>query len=105
MARNRPKSGEPVQSETKVSRLAGFGSRSDKQSRFDWGEADPVLIAGVVVAVTRHGGLASFGYTRDGGAGTLTVFLDDEKSTEYFKPAEDCDQKLGQVVDYFYNLP
>lgn len=104
MARTRPKSDKPVSEARAVSRLAGFGSGSGQQPGFDWGEADPVLIAGVVVSVTRHGGLASFGYTRDGGAGTLTVFLDNERSTEYFKPTEDCDQKLAAVVDYFANI-
>jgi hypothetical protein len=58
-----------------------------------------------VVSVTRHGGLASFGYTRDGGAGTLTVFLDNERSTEYLKPGADVDAQLGEIVDYFHNLP
>lgn len=104
MARTRPKTEKPASEGATRSRLAGFGAGSAQSSGFDWGEADPVLIAGVVVSVTRHGGLASFGYTRDGGAGTLTVFLDNERSTEYFKPTEDCDQKLAQVVDYFANL-
>ena len=104
MARTRPTSKQPTTEGQAVSRLAGFGTSGAKSTGFDWGEADPVLIAGVVVSVTRHGGLASFGYTRDGGAGTLTVFLDNERSTEYFKPTEDCDQKLAQVVDYFANL-
>lgn len=104
MARKRPQIRQPDAERPTRSRLAGFGSSNNQSGAFDWGEADPVLIAGVVVSVTRHGGLASFGYTRDGGAGTLTVFLDNERSTEYFKPAEDCDAKLAQVVDYFANL-
>lgn len=105
MARKRPQISQSDGQGTTRSRLAGFGSSNNQSGAFDWGEADPVLIAGVVVSVTRHGGLASFGYTRDGGAGTLTVFLDNERSTEYFKPTEDCDQKLASVVDYFHNLP
>jgi len=105
MARKRPTSGTTGSTEgQKPSRLAGFGSGADKSMRFDWGEADPVLMAGVVVAITRHGGLASFGYTRDGGAGSLTVFLGDERSTEYFKSSEDVDAKLGEIVDYFHNM-
>lgn len=104
MARKRPSSRQSDAEGAKVSRLAGFGNSGGQSTGFDWGEADPVLIAGVVVSVTRQGGLASFGYTRDGGAGTLTVFLDNERSTEYFKPTEDCDQKLAAVVDYFANL-
>lgn len=104
MARKRPTNREPAAEGQARSRLAGFGSGTGQSGTFDWGEADPVLLAGVVVSVTRHGGLASFGYTRDGGAGTLTVFLDNERSTEYFKPTEDCDAKLAQVVDYFANL-
>lgn len=104
MARNRPKTAGADTGARQASRLAGFGSSSNQSGAFDWGEADPVLISGVVVSVTRHGGLASFGYTRDGGAGTLTVFLDNERSTEYFKPTEDCDAKLASIVDYFANL-
>lgn len=104
MARNRPKTSQSDAQGATRSRLAGFGSSGNQSVSFDWGEADPVLVAGVVVSITRHGGLASFGYTRDGGAGTLTVFLDNERSTEYFKPSEDCDQKLASIVDYFANL-
>jgi len=105
MARKRPTEKKPDGAGQTVSRLAGFGSGSHESGSFDWGEADPVLISGVVVSVTRHGGLASFGYTRDGGAGTLTVFLDNERSTEYFKPTDDTDAKLAGIVDFFANLP
>lgn len=104
MGRKRPTTEKSAPTGQSVSRLAGFGSSNNQSVSFDWGEADPVLLAGVVVSVTRHGGLASFGYTRDGGAGTLTVFLDNERSTEYFKPSEDSDRKLGEIVDYFHNL-
>lgn len=105
MARNRPKSGNAAKEETRpANRLAGFGSRRGQSNAFDWGNADPVLLAGVVVSVSRHGGLASFGRTSDGGAGTVTVFLDNDRSTEYIKPTEDLDEKLAEILDYFANL-
>ncbi len=104
MARKRPNSREQTEVGTKVPRLAGLGDGHGKFQNVDWGEADTVLIAGVVVSVTRLGGLASFGYTRDGGAATLTLFLDGDRTTVYIKPSEDLDARLAQVVDYFNNL-
>jgi len=105
MARTRPRSTDKAQEpkEAKPNRLAGFGNGSGESSRADWGAAEPLLVAAVVVSVTRLGGLASFGYTRDGGALSLTVFLDDDRSTQYIKPHEDVDEKLAEIVDYFTN--
>lgn len=104
MARQRPTKRQPDGQGTAPSRLAGFGARVGEFKGFQWGEADTVLLAGLVVAVTRLGGLASFGVTRDGGAGTITVFLDEERSTEYIKPTEDVDEKLAAAIDYFDSL-
>lgn len=105
MARKRPRTSVDESGTGKrVSRLAGFGGGTDQRKGADWGEADPVLLAGLVVCVTRLGGLCSFGYTSDGGACTVTVFLDGERATTYIKPAEDIDQVLAAAVDYFHNL-
>lgn len=104
MARQRPSGKEGQAGQHRADRLAGFGDRASKSVRFSWGHADPVLMAGVVVAVTSRGGLASFGVTREGGAGTLTVFLDSDKSTAYVKPGDDVDAFLAEAVDYFANL-
>lgn len=88
----------------KVSRLAGLGGSGGVTGEFDWSAGEPFQMASVVVAVTRRGGLASFGRTRDGGAGTVTIFLDDEKSTVYIKADSDVYGELEKIVGFLDSL-
>lgn len=103
--RRRP-SGQEIRGEAgissgKASRLSGLGvSSHDTLPRADWGEALPELMASVVVSITRLGGLASFGRTSKGNALSLTLFLDDEKTTVYINPDMDVDAELEKVVVY-----
>lgn len=105
MARKRPTQVNQASQEAAVSRLRGLGSAHEETSRFSWTEALPELVAAVVISVARRGGLASFGATRDGGAGTVTIFLDGDRTTVYIKPSESVDDKLAEIVDFMSNIP
>jgi len=83
-----------------VSRLAGLSGGDGQRSGADWGAAMPELVASLVVAVTRIGGLASFGRTSDGGAVTITIFLDGERTTLYVKPSQNLDEELEKAIIY-----
>lgn len=74
---------------------------NDEGTKADWGTADPRAIAAVVTACTRRGGACSFGTSRDGGAFSLTFFLDGQREQLWFNGKADIDAELEQV---FYLL-
>lgn len=78
--------------------LAGKGGQSGKA---DWSSADPRWIAGVVHAITRVGGAVSFGYSRDGGAYSLSIMLDGDRETLWFNGGCDIDDELEGVYATF----
>lgn len=84
-------------------RLAGLLGRTGGTGtgQADWGTADPRWIQAVIVAVSRIGGLASFGYSRDQGAYNLTILLDGERETLWFNQNADLDLELEQVFEAF----
>lgn len=86
--------------EKRSSRLAGLGNARGERAGADWGACMPELLASVVVAVSRVGGLASFGRTSDQGALSVTIFLDGERTTVYIKPSEDVDAELEKIIIY-----
>lgn len=87
-----------------VSRLSGLGNGSTQLSGFDWSQAEPGILLAVVISTSRQGGLASFGRTRDGGAGTVTIFLDNDKTTVYIKPDQDVYGELEKIVGFLDSL-
>lgn len=88
-------------------RLANLLGRTGAQGRgsADWGTADPRWIQAVIVAVSRIGGLASFGLSRDQGAYNLTILLDGERETLWFNQGADLDQELEAVYELFNTMP
>lgn len=67
----------------------------------DWSLANPQRIFEVVRAVTASGCAVTFGYTKDGGACTLTILADGETDTEYIRPTEDMDYALQTLIEDF----
>ncbi len=80
------------------SRLARLGELSQQSGTADWGEALPENVAAVVMGVTRLGGAASFGLSRDKGAYNLTLFLDGERTTLWFNGDAALDEELTKVI-------
>jgi len=65
----------------------------------DWGNADALLIAAAIVAVTRDGSAIRFGYTRDLGAYAVGFYENGLSETEYVSPNDDIDTFLKGVID------
>lgn len=78
--------------------LADTGQQTGKA---DWSSADPRWVAGVVHVVTRVGGAVSFGYSRDGGAYSLSIMLDGDRETLWFNGGADIDTELEGVYATF----
>lgn len=88
-----------VDNEGRLKRLlAGTGQQTGKA---DWSAADPRWIAGVVHAITRVGGAVSFGYSRDGGAYSVSIMLDGDRETLWFNGGADIDAELEAVYATF----
>jgi hypothetical protein len=63
----------------------------------DWGDTDPRWIAAIVVKITSMGGACTFGLSRDGGAHSLTLMLNQERETLWFNGDADLDGELEKV--------
>jgi len=72
-----------------------------KGAEADWSTVDAGRIFEVVRAVTATGCAVTFGYTKDGGACTITVLADGETDTTYIRPTEDMDYALQTLIEDF----
>lgn len=77
-------------------RLAAFGTRGPAEGA-DWGTCDGELLAAVVVEITSQGGAVIFGLSRDLGAHSVTLMLDDERETLWFNGSADLDEELRMI--------
>lgn len=67
----------------------------------DWTGADPRWVAAVVTAVTGQGGAVSFGYSRDGGAYSVGVFLDGDRETLWINGSAEINDELEAIWHMF----
>lgn len=96
------KNGKGRGSVDNAGRLKTLLNKDGKASgKADWSAADPRWVAGVVHVVTRTGGAVSFGYSRDGGAYSLSIMLDGERETLWFNGGADIDAELEGVYAMF----
>lgn len=73
--------------------------RSAPSSGGDWGSCTAERMQAVVVGITALGGAVTFGLSRDGGAHSLTLLLDDSRQTLWFNGDADLDDELVTVID------
>lgn len=67
----------------------------------DWGLASADRLLRLVASATNAGDIISFGYTRDGGAYTVTIFDGSDRFVEYCRPTESVDDFLEMLrIDY-----
>ena len=71
----------------------------------DWQSADPETVLRAIAAVGFKGGAIRFGYSRDGGAYAIGIYLSNDKYTEYIRPHEDIDQYLRDLIEDMASLP
>ncbi|KKL06180.1 hypothetical protein LCGC14_2598630 [marine sediment metagenome] len=64
----------------------------------DWGTAESEKLKSVVVMVTALGGAVTFGMSRDNGAHSLTLMLDDHRETLWFNGDADLGEALDEVA-------
>ncbi len=78
-------------------RLEAF-ARSGPAGGADWGDCDPDRLQGVLVGITRLGGAVTFGLSRDKGAHSLTLMLDDNRQTLWFNGDANLNEELDAVL-------
>lgn len=91
---------------TNVARsLDGLGSGKDTPGGADYAETDFTWVAGIIIEITRRGGAASFGLSRDKGAYNVTLFLDGARKTVWISSSEEVNARLEEIVHYLASLP
>lgn len=67
----------------------------------DYAVLDSEILAELIEAFTRTGGVVGFGYTRDGGAYYISYFADGERDAIYIRPTEDVEARLVDEIKYW----
>ena len=67
----------------------------------DWHNADAALVLQLVCVVAVEGGAVRFGYTRDGGAYSIGLYLGTDSKTYYCNDAEGINEQLKELIEYF----
>lgn len=65
----------------------------------DWQQANAELVLRAIAVVGYRGGAIRFGYTRDGGAYAIGIYLGGDHFTEYVRPSEDIDSYLDRLAN------
>lgn len=71
----------------------------------DWEGANSDLIKRCVCAVGIAGGAIRFGYTRDGSAYSVGIYVGDDRETYYARPYDNIDSLLTQIAEGLEELP
>lgn len=79
------------------SRLEAFTNRSGRGNA-EWGSCNADLMQDVVQGITLLGGAVIFALSRDQGAHSITLLLDDNKTTLWFNGDADLDSELQDVL-------
>jgi len=67
----------------------------------DWANANAEDVLRLVCAVGMEGGAVRFGYTRDGGAYSIGLYLGDDSKTYYCNDAEGINEQLKELIEHF----
>lgn len=65
----------------------------------DWGTITPKVLVDLVQVVAGLSGAVRLGYTRDGGAYSVGIYLDDDRETFYCRPSDDLDDFVNRLTD------
>lgn len=87
------------------SRLSGLGQGAQIAGEATWTAAHERWVLSVIVEVTKRGGMASFGLSRDQGAFNVTILLDNDRRTVWISGSEDVDARLEEIVHFLGSLP
>jgi hypothetical protein len=67
----------------------------------DWANADPGILLQLICAVGMEGGAVRCGYTRDGGAYSVGLYLGTDSKTYYCNDKDGINDKLKELLEYF----
>lgn len=85
--------------------LFGAKAKPDSGIGFDWGTTDAERLQRLIGLITGRGGAVRFGYSRDGGAGSIGVYYGDSRDTLYIRPSDDLEDTLALIERTFEALP
>lgn len=68
------------------------------QGSADWEQANADLLRKVIAKAGIKRGALRFGYTRDGGAYSVGVYVGEDYFTDYIRPGEDVDKYLADLL-------
>lgn len=86
-----------------AARLDAFAERAGK-GQGDWGACTAERLQAVVVAITRLGGAVTIGLSRNQGAHSMTLLLDNKRQTLWFNGNADLDEELAGVLGILETL-
>jgi len=67
----------------------------------DWTNASADVVLRLVCVVAAEGGAVRLGYTRDGGAYSIGIYLGENSKTYYCNEKEGIDGKLAELIEHF----
>jgi hypothetical protein len=70
----------------------------------DWGTVTPKILVDLIQVIAASGGAVRLGYTRDGGAYSLGIYLDDDRETFYCRPGDDLDAFISDLTEMLRGL-
>lgn len=85
--------------EARKGRLSKLGRSSKVSQVADYSGIDSTAMQRLVAVVASRSGAVRYGYTRDGGAYAVGIYLEGESETLYFKPTEDVSAELDALAD------
>jgi hypothetical protein len=67
----------------------------------DWANATPELVLRLVCVVGVAGGAVRLGYTRDGGAYSIGIYLGSDSKTYYCNEEDGINETVRELTEYF----
>jgi len=92
------------QDKARAKRDKGRGLPTENKSAggiADWANADPTILLQLICAVAVEGGAVRCGYTRDGGAYSIGLYLGADSKTYYCNDKDGISDKLKELLEYF----
>ena len=65
----------------------------------DWAGVGAESMRELAAVLSKRGGAVRYGYTRDGGAYAIGIYMGGEHETLYVRPGEDIDSYLASLVE------
>lgn len=73
--------------------------KGTSKSVADWGGVNADTLRDLAAVLSKRGGAVRYGYTRDGGAYAIGIYMGGEHETLYVRPGEDIDGYLASLVE------